>query len=138
MDAYARLARLPAPRRRQVDVESLVRRVAGMETRVPLRVAGGPTLAVRIDPDQVEQVLINLLRNAADAALETGGGVDVAWSALPRAGFVEVRIDDEGVTIDLVPAPGADTGLERYAASTRRDLLEQVLGVPVTFTGPEV
>jgi nitrogen fixation/metabolism regulation signal transduction histidine kinase len=96
MDAYARLARLPPPRRRQVEVESLVRRVAGMETRVAVRVAGGPPLGVSVDPDQVEQVLINLLRNAADAALETGGGVEVAWSAPPRAGHVQVTVDDEG------------------------------------------
>ena len=41
-------------------------------------------------------MLINLLRNAADAALETGGGVAVAWDAPARGGFVEVRIDDDG------------------------------------------
>ncbi len=96
MDAYSRLARLPAPRRRDVAVEPLVRRVAGMETRVAIAVAGGPAARVSADPDQVEQVLINLLRNAADAALETGGGVSVAWDAPPRGGFVEVRVDDGG------------------------------------------
>jgi alpha-galactosidase len=96
MDAYSRLARLPAPRRQDVAVEPLVRRVAGMETRVPVAVAGGPAASVRADPDQVEQVLINLLRNAADAALETAGGVSVAWEAPPRGGFVEVRVDDDG------------------------------------------
>ncbi len=96
MDAYARLARLPAPRRQDVAVEPLVTRVAGMETRLRVLVAGGPAARVRVDPDQVEQVLINLLRNAADAALETGGGVAVAWDAPARGGFVEVRIDDDG------------------------------------------
>ena len=96
MDAYARLARLPAPRLRLVEVEPLVRRVAGMETRLPVRIAGGPPVAVRVDPDQVEQVLINLLRNAADAALETTGSVTVAWVAPARGGFVELRVDDDG------------------------------------------
>ena len=96
MDAYARLARLPAPRRRELEVEALVRRVAGMETRVQMRIAGGPPAVVRVDPDQIEQVLINLLRNAADAALDTGGGVTIAWVAPARAGFVEVRVDDDG------------------------------------------
>jgi two-component system nitrogen regulation sensor histidine kinase NtrY len=96
MDGYARLARLPAPRRQEVAVEPLVRRAAGMETRVRVAVAGGPSARVRVDPDQVEQVLINLLRNAADAALETGGGISVAWEAPRGSSAVEVVIDDEG------------------------------------------
>jgi nitrogen fixation/metabolism regulation signal transduction histidine kinase len=96
MDAYARLARLPPPQRRDVEIESLVRRVAGMETRLPVDVAGGPSVRLAVDPDQIEQALINVLRNAADAALETGGGVSVAWGGPARSGFVEVRVDDEG------------------------------------------
>ena len=39
----------------------------------------GPRTTVHVDPDQLEQVVINLLRNAADAALETGGGVEIGW-----------------------------------------------------------
>ena len=96
MEGYARLARLPAPRRRDVEVEPLLRRVAGMETRVAVAIEPGPAVGVRVDIDQVEQVLINLLRNAADAALETKGGVSVSWSAAPRTGFVEIRVDDDG------------------------------------------
>jgi signal transduction histidine kinase len=46
------------------------------------------------DPDQLEQVLINLLRNAADASLETGGGVRVGWKRTGAA--VEVRVEDDG------------------------------------------
>jgi two-component system nitrogen regulation sensor histidine kinase NtrY len=96
MDAYARLARLPAPQRQVMPVGELVRRVAGMESRVEVAVVPGPDVEVRADPGQVEQVLINLVRNAAEAALETGGRVSVGWSAPPRGGFVEVQIDDEG------------------------------------------
>jgi nitrogen fixation/metabolism regulation signal transduction histidine kinase len=96
MDAYARLARLPAPRRSEVEVEPLVRGIAGMETRVPITVESGPPVSARADRDQVEQVLVNLLRNAADAALETAGTVALSWSAPPRAGFVEIRVEDEG------------------------------------------
>ncbi len=55
---------------------ALVRRVAGVETRLAVRIDAGPDLTIRADPDQLEQLLINLLRNAVDAALETGGGVD--------------------------------------------------------------
>jgi signal transduction histidine kinase len=92
--AYARLAKLPAPRLDTVDVSETVRRVAGLETRLSVCLEGGPYLALRADPDQLEQLLINVIRNAADAALQTGGGVRVGWK---RAGAAfELWVDDEG------------------------------------------
>jgi nitrogen fixation/metabolism regulation signal transduction histidine kinase len=94
MTAYARLARLPQPRLQSVDVGTLVRRVAGLETRLPVTISSGPAVSVSADPDQLEQALINLLRNAADAALETGGGVAITWVRFPA--HVELRIEDEG------------------------------------------
>jgi len=92
--AYTRLARLPQPRQQKVDIAELVRRVAGLETRVPVTVANENRLVVDADPDQIEQVLINLIRNAADASLETGGGVSIGWT--PRTSYVDLQIEDEG------------------------------------------
>jgi len=94
MDAYARLARLPTPKLVSVDIGALVRRVIGLETRLKVGLQAGPEIIVRADPDQLEQLLINLLRNAVDAALETGGGVQVGWAR--NGNYMEVRIDDEG------------------------------------------
>ena len=94
MSAYAQLARLPAPNLRPVDVGVWVRGVAGLETRLDVQVRGGPGLVVRADADQLEQLLINLVRNAADAALEMGGGVRIGWAR--RDGVVEVWVDDDG------------------------------------------
>ncbi|HEX9940573.1 MAG TPA: ATP-binding protein [Thermoanaerobaculia bacterium] len=94
MAAYARLARLPAPRRAPIELSSLIRRTAALETRLPVYVEQGPEVTIEADADQIEQLLINLIRNAVDAALLTGGGVGVGW----RAGdsHVEVRVEDEG------------------------------------------
>ena len=92
--AYARLAKLPAPRLDPVHVAAIVRRVAGVETRLEIRVESSPDLVVRADPDQLEQLLINVLHNAVDAALETGGGVTVVWTADGRT--FELSVDDEG------------------------------------------
>jgi signal transduction histidine kinase len=92
--AYARLAKLPAPRRDGVNVPALVRRVAGVETRLPIRIDGGPDLTIRADPDQLEQLLINLFHNAVDAATQTGGGVSVGWRREGRT--FAMWIDDEG------------------------------------------
>ncbi len=98
--AYARLAKLPAPRLDTVAVAALVRRAAGVETRLGVRIDAGPDLTVRADPDQLEQLLINLLQNAVDAALETGGGVAVGWTRDGRA--FDLWIDDEGAGLPSV------------------------------------
>ena len=92
--AYARLAKLPAPRLDSVNVLGLVQRIAGVETRLPIRITDAPDVAIRADPDQLEQLLINLVHNAADAALQTGGGVTIGWKREGRA--FELWIEDEG------------------------------------------
>jgi nitrogen fixation/metabolism regulation signal transduction histidine kinase len=92
--AYARLARLPAPSRRPVDFSPLMRRVVSLETRLPVGVDSAEEITITADPDQLEQLLINLLRNAVDAALETGGGVTTSWFSSDH--MLEVRIDDQG------------------------------------------
>jgi signal transduction histidine kinase len=68
--------------------------VVELERRVPIRIAEGPSLTIQGDGDQLDQLLINLVRNGVDAALETGGGVDVSWRKLARQ--VEIMVADEG------------------------------------------
>ena len=94
MAAYARLARLPPPRLAEVELSALVRRTAALETRLPVYVERGPEVTVLGDADQIEQLLINLIRNAVDAALLTGGGAGVGWKV--NGSHVEVRVEDEG------------------------------------------
>jgi two-component system, NtrC family, nitrogen regulation sensor histidine kinase NtrY len=97
MDAYAQLARLPPPSRRRVSIGPLLRRIAGLETRVKVAVNGGREVAVDADPDQLEQLLINLVRNAAEAAPGAPNGVRLSWSLLEKpAPTVEIRVDDDG------------------------------------------
>lgn len=92
--AYSRLARLPPPRKAEVDLAPLIRRVAALETRLPVFVERGPEVAVTGDADQLEQLLINLIRNAVDAALVTNGLAGVGWQLSGNS--VEVRVEDEG------------------------------------------
>ena len=92
--AYARLAKLPRPQLQPLDVGGWVERTVGMETRLKVTVCAGPRATIHVDPDQLEQVLINLLRNAADAALETGGGVQVNWRL--SGGWFELAVEDDG------------------------------------------
>jgi nitrogen fixation/metabolism regulation signal transduction histidine kinase len=92
--AYARLARLPAPQRSRVAWPALVRRVVAIETRLPVTLTEGPDVIVDVDSDQIEQLLINLIRNAVDAATETGGAVTAGWTI--NGDEVETWVEDEG------------------------------------------
>jgi two-component system, NtrC family, nitrogen regulation sensor histidine kinase NtrY len=94
MSAYATLAKLPRPTMAPVCVPELVRRVAGLETRVPPAIVPGPEIVIQADADQLEQLLINVIRNAADASLETGGAVRVGWGR--QDSRLTVWIRDEG------------------------------------------
>ena len=93
--AYSRLARLPAPKLAPVVLKPLLVKIAGLETRVPVHVSPGPDVTVDVDTDQIEQLFINLIRNAADACLEVGGaGVTVGWRRTRHG--VDIWVDDEG------------------------------------------
>jgi two-component system, NtrC family, nitrogen regulation sensor histidine kinase NtrY len=100
LQAYRRLAQMPRPWLGMVDLRSLVERVAALEPRVRVEVQGGPALQVQMDADQIEQMLINLIKNAAEAALEGNAGkrdeakVTVAWSASDS--HLALRITDNG------------------------------------------
>jgi len=94
--AYARLARLPRPRPAPVDVAAWVARVVALERRVPVAVRPGPDAVVQADGDQLDQLLINLVRNAADAALEVGDGAGVAVSWRVSGEALELVVVDDG------------------------------------------
>lgn len=89
--ASSQLARLPRPNARPLAWGDLVRRVAQLETRLLIQVQPGPDITVHGDADQL---LINVTRNAVDAALETGGGITVSWTCTRDS--VDTWVDDEG------------------------------------------
>jgi nitrogen fixation/metabolism regulation signal transduction histidine kinase len=92
--AYAQLARLPKPQLRPVQIAPLVRRVAELEDRATVAVRADGDAWVSADPDQLEQLLINVVRNGVDAALPGGGSVAIGWTL--GDGVVDVHVDDEG------------------------------------------
>jgi len=100
IQAYSRLAKLPQPTLSATEIAPLVRRLLGLESRIPIINEGGPDVVVQIDAAQVEQVFINLLKNAVDAALEqraaghTEAGVRLAWHF--NGGMLEITVEDDG------------------------------------------
>jgi nitrogen fixation/metabolism regulation signal transduction histidine kinase len=95
MAAYSHLARLPQPKLLPVNVPEWISRTVKLETRVKVSVREGPKVAISADLDQLEQLLINLVRNAADATLETAGTVQVGWSR--QGSQLDVWVLDDGL-----------------------------------------
>jgi nitrogen fixation/metabolism regulation signal transduction histidine kinase len=95
LSGYSTLARLPPPHKRAVDLAPLVDKVVRLEQRLPVVVETVAPLTVPADADQLEQALINLLRNAVEAALPQGGGVRVRWHHAEER--VVIEIEDDGL-----------------------------------------
>lgn len=89
---YARLARLPPPQPTMVDVASLCARVVGLFDDARIRIVPGEALSLLGDRDQLEQVLINLLRNAVEA----GGDNEVILTWRRADARVLVEVSDLG------------------------------------------
>jgi signal transduction histidine kinase len=98
--AYSQLARLPPPQRQTVDVLAWVRRVVTLETRREVALVPGPACSLGGDNDQLDQLLINLVRNAVEASLETGGEISVTWSLDERDLHLEVSDEGPGILND--------------------------------------
>ncbi len=115
--AYSRLMHLPQPSFAQVDVAQLLRRVAGLETRMGVAVVAGRDIQVRGDRDQLEQLLINVISNAVEASLQSrpqgDGAVTIGWQADDQA--VQIHIDDDGPGL----ADGVDVFVPFYTTKDR-------------------
>ncbi len=94
LQAYTRLTKLPPPQKQNVDLAELVQRVVDLEPRLNIKIMAGPKRKIHVDPAQIEQLLINLVHNAVDAALETRGNVAVGWRE--KEDSVEIFVQDEG------------------------------------------
>lgn len=101
LQGYTKLAQLPPAARRSIDLQGLVSRVIVVESRLRVTVAPGPSVTINVDPDQLEQTLINLLRNAVDAVLMKepplieADSVTVGWTV--EESDIRLLIRDKGI-----------------------------------------
>ncbi|HEX2598775.1 MAG TPA: ATP-binding protein [Terriglobales bacterium] len=94
---YSRLARLPKPNLQQVSIRPLLRRIAALDTRALVNVIDGPEVLIEGDRDQLEQLFINVLRNAIEASAETGGTVSLEWNVTPESLYVSIIDEGRGI-----------------------------------------
>ena len=95
LQGYSRLARLPPPQVADCDLPALLRRAAALERRLGVEVLGGPALSLSVDGAQIEQAVINLIRNAVDSAWEQKPpAVRISWRV--SGASVDVSVEDNG------------------------------------------
>src|SRR3984957_8378749 len=102
LQAYRQLMGLPAPKLRSASLAALVQRVVQLETRVAVAVESAVDVTLQVDADHIEQALINLLRNAAEAALSP----DAKSGSVPRVEIGWERIGAEVVISIYDSGPG--------------------------------
>jgi nitrogen fixation/metabolism regulation signal transduction histidine kinase len=104
LQAYRQLMGLPAPKLGKVSLTALVERVAQLERRVVVTVAPAADVVLQIDGDHIEQALINLVRNAADAALSPDAidgneaHVDISWQTTGAEVVIAILDNGPGLT----------------------------------------
>lgn len=100
MQSYARLAKLPAPNKLPCEIGPLLHRVISLQARPEVQLDDGPAITVNVDAAQLEQVIINLVKNAVEATPEPGQTtaptccVRVGWSKSP--GALDITVTDDG------------------------------------------
>jgi nitrogen fixation/metabolism regulation signal transduction histidine kinase len=98
VQSYRLLAQLPPPRRKAIQLRALLERVVLLEQRLGVELEEGPAVELSADPDQLEQMFINLLANAVDASLSNGSHpVHATWHRAETD--LLVTIEDRGMGI---------------------------------------
>ena len=105
--SYSRLTRLPDPTFTEMNVETWIRHVVGLETRLSVEVTCGPELMIQADRSQLEQLLINIVSNAVEASQQANrqadGHVAISWGIAEA--FLEAWVDDDGPGFDTTKDP---------------------------------
>lgn len=101
LQAYRQLMGLPAPKLTPVSLKTMIETVTRLETRMNVAVVSTSNAVLMVDADQIQQALINLVRNAVEAALSVDAmtvkgrpQVSIAWEDSGRE--VVISILDNG------------------------------------------
>lgn len=98
VQSYRKLAQLPPPTLRPVDFTPLIERIAALEQRLPVQIDPGPRIVLNADPDQLEQMLINLMGNAVDASMaKDGQPVRATWKTVGTSMLISIEDRGQGI-----------------------------------------
>ena len=98
VQSYRKLAQLPPPTLKPVEFTPLIERIAALEQRLPVLIDPGPRIVLNADPDQLEQMLINLLGNAVDASMaKDGQPVRATWKTVGTSMLILIEDRGQGI-----------------------------------------
>jgi nitrogen fixation/metabolism regulation signal transduction histidine kinase len=105
LQAYQQLSHLPTPHLRSTALGPLLEHVLPLETRLAVTLHPGPPVHIQADPDQIQQLLINLIRNAAEASLSaveagtaTATSVVITWTSTPTQAIIHITDNGAGLS----------------------------------------
>ena len=107
LQAYRQLAQMPPPTLKRTALLPIVERVAFLETRLAVAISRGPDVMLLLDADQIEQMLINLVRNAVEAAFELSDGSNgpsasrIATEAFKPQVTLSWKIEDRSTVLTI-------------------------------------
>ncbi len=105
LQAYRQLAQMPPPALKKIPLRPIAERVVFLENRLPVTLSAGPDVTLLVDPDQIEQMLINLVRNAVEAVLEPSPLVEPASERIASAPVPQVslgwRLEDHTIVLTI-------------------------------------
>ncbi|WP_143764272.1 sensor histidine kinase [Cognaticolwellia mytili] len=99
VNSYKQISHLPKPKKHPSSLKSLVEKVTKLFHKNTITVATSQDLTLFIDAVQIEQVLINLMKNAVEAikAAGTAGEIVISWQV--ENSLLVMTITDDGVGI---------------------------------------
>jgi two-component system nitrogen regulation sensor histidine kinase NtrY len=99
VQSYRLLAQLPPPHLRTVSLGKMLEQIVLLDQRLTIALETGPPVTLQADPDQLEQMFINLIANAVDATLanHTTQSVRVGWRIGDSSAWI--NIEDRGLGI---------------------------------------
>ena len=96
VEAFGKFARLPEPKKKPLKVSDLVCGVLKLESALPIKLTQGPEVNLNVDRDQLEQLLINLLKNASEAVAQVSDPeIHITWQ-LEEPSSISIKIADNG------------------------------------------
>lgn len=104
---YDQLTKLPTPKFQIVKVKKLFSRVANLfgpdldKRGIKLNINCNENLELNADPDLIDQILINLVKNAMEAIIDIKDAQIILWANVTDEGHIKLQVQDNGNGIPL-------------------------------------